>query len=116
MEYTKPKEVASGNSWIVFHPKIFLSKVKIIHKCERGYIDLQISGKEINKFSGNFKNKLNEKMSIHKTGKSISVRMITPKILHINDIIEPKNYRVEIINSLNLANQLMEWCLKNILI
>lgn len=51
-------------------------------------------------------------MSIHVTGKSISVRIMVPKIRDIETIEEPKKYREEILIALNSAGQLMEWYLE----
>jgi len=113
LEYKKPKEVASGNSWIRFNPKIFPSKITIIHKARQGYIDLQISDMDIIEFSNNFKNKLANNMSLHKTGKSISIRIIVPKIPNLEDIDEPEKYRNEIIEILNNVSILMEWYVEN---
>ena len=112
LEYRKPRAVASGNSWIRFNPNILPSKVTIIHKGKYGYVDLQISGMDIEKFSNKYKSKLKDNMSIHLTGKSISVRIVVPIILDIERIEEPKKYREEILIALNSAGQLLEWYLE----
>jgi len=67
----------------------------------------------LSEFSNNFKDKLAEHMSIHKTGKSLSVRIIVPKIPNLEDIDEPENYRNEIIEILNKVSILMEWYIEN---
>ncbi|MBU4348309.1 PD-(D/E)XK nuclease family protein [Patescibacteria group bacterium] len=113
LEY-KLKAVASGNTWAIFHPKILPPIVSIYHKGEQGYVDLQISKKEINSFSKKYKNKLKRKMSIHKTGKSTSIRIIVPKIPELKNIKKPEKYKKDILIALNSAKQLMEWYLKNI--
>ncbi len=109
LEYKKPKAVASGNSWIRFNPKIFPSNVTIIHKGRHGYVDLQIS-------EGNFdnvKNLLSENMSLHSTGKSISIRIIVPEILDINKIENPENYQDRIILVLTAVKELYEWFIEH---
>ena len=112
LEYRKPRAVASGNSWIRFNPNILPSKITIIHKGKYGYVDLQISDKDIQNFSDKYKSKLNDNMSIHLTGKSISVRIVVPIILDIERIEEPKMHREEILLALDSAAQLLEWYLE----
>lgn len=113
LEYAKPKTVASGNSWIRFNPKTLPAKTTIIHKANQGYVDLQLPENSGN-FSKDYKSKLKEKMSMHSTGKSKSIRIITPKILGLENIDEPEEYREKIITALNSAKQLLDWYTKTI--
>ena len=109
LEYKKPKAIASGNSWIRFNPKTLPANITIIHKGRQGYVDLQFSGQNIKDFSAKYKKFLVDQMSIHLTGKSVSVRIITPKIPDIEQIEEPEKYREEILTAINAAGQLLSW-------
>lgn len=113
LEYKKPKEVASGNYWIRFNPKIFPAKTTIVHKAKEGYVDLQIPNYNILEFSNKYKYKLNQNMSVHKTGKSISIRIMTTKIPILEEIEDPNEFIDEIIESLSKANQLLQWFKEN---
>lgn len=115
LEYMRPKEVASGNSWFRFNPKIFPSKITIIHKGTVGYVDLQIGGTNMKEFSVNFKKKLGKNMTIHKTGKSISVRKIVPSLPNIENIDKPELYKEIILEVLDDVKLLMEWYNENII-
>ncbi len=104
LEYRKPKEVAGGNPWIRFNPKSFPPYVTIVYKANRGDIDLQISeekGKEIIK---ELREKLLPNMRIYHTGKSQSIRVITKKLPELETIINPEDYKQQILDSLNSVN------------
>jgi len=110
LEYTQKKPPASGSSWIYFTPKIQGKKIKIIHKGRHGYVDLEFSGIDIDKFSKLYKNELkSHNMSIHQTGKSVSVRIYVTKIHDIETVEEPERYRKEIVEALQAAGKLLNW-------
>ncbi|MCH8519259.1 MAG: PD-(D/E)XK nuclease family protein [Nanoarchaeota archaeon] len=108
-EYKKPKEVASGNLWIRFNPKTLPAKITIVHKAEEGYIDLQFSNVTYFKFKSEYFEKFNKNMSLHQTGKSISLRIITSKIPKIAEIINIRDYELEIREALENVNILLQW-------
>lgn len=109
LEFKKPKEVASGNYWIRINPKLLPAKTTIIFKAKEGYIDLQISHIDLVEFTDKYKNLLNSNMTIHKTGKSFSIRMICSKLPKLEEVEHPEEFRTEVIESLNKANELFEW-------
>lgn len=111
LEYKKPKEVASGNSWIRFNPKIFPANVTIVHKGRQGYIDLQISGVSFEEIQQNFS--LNSNMSLHSTGKSVSIRIMVPAIETLNEIENPEDYDDQIRFALKSAKELYDWFVNN---
>ena len=113
LEYRKPEEVASGNSWIRF-PNPLPKNSTIIHKSGRGYVDLQIS--DFDGDSLEFKHKYGdslEDMTVTDTGKSISVRIHVPKLKEPDRITTPSKYEEEISEALNSASKLLTWYTEN---
>ncbi len=115
LEYEKPKEVASGNNWIIIYPSIFPNGVKIIHKSRDGYLDLQNSNFEggAKDFMVKYEEILGEEMTVHNTGKSVSVRIIVPEIPNVAKIKEPEKFEGEILESIKAAAKLMNWYINN---
>ena len=111
LEYRKPKAVASGSSWIYFKPNVLPPNVTIVHKGRHGYVDLQISGIDIHEFSKRCQSKLKDKMSVHKTGKSVSIRIMVSRMPDIMNVEEPERHRKEIVEALQAAGRLMNWYL-----
>jgi hypothetical protein len=114
LEYHIPKgKPASGSLWLYFTPEILSKKAKIIHKGREGYVDLQISGIDIDEFSKLYKNELNDhNMTSHKTGKSVSIRKMVPVMPDIENVEEPERYREEIVEALQAAGKLRNWYLE----
>ena len=80
----------------------YYPNVKIIQKSDRGYLDLTFSkmGNYITIFNKYVLNYLNNNMTIEKTGKSMAIRMIFPKIDFRNDF---DNYSKELKECLDKA-------------
>ncbi len=102
------------NTWIRIGHFDFPSNIEIKHKGRHGFVDLQISKMtklEKEKFSKWFAGKKEDKMTLEKTNKSISVRLGTVKISKedIADAVEPKKYRKEIEEALEKAKILKDW-------
>jgi hypothetical protein len=108
---TYKKQYSKNNSWLYIKPGIFPNNIIIIHKGVRGYVDLQISKIDIDEFSKAMGRKLRDKMTIQKTGKSISVRIVVSALPRISTVEGPEMHKEEIVEALNAASQLMEWYL-----
>jgi hypothetical protein len=106
-QYNKP--YSKDNSWLNIKPGIFPPNVIIVHKSKRGFVDLQISKIDIDNFSKFMINKLGDNMTIQKTGKSISIRILVSTLPKISSIDEPEMYNDQIGEALNAASQLMNW-------
>lgn len=114
LEYKRPKEVAKSNSWIIFSPKILPPKVKIVYKWDRWFLDLQIWWiKQDYFFDENYNFILKNKLSLHKTWKSISVRKNILKLPVISNIENIENYKEDINIIIENAFNLLNWYLKN---
>ena len=98
-----------GQSWVDIKSTIFPSKIKIVHKSHSGYVDLQISGIDINEFKEAMKAKIKNIMYIKKTNKSLSVRILVPELPRANTIDSPEMYREDIVSALNAAEKLRKW-------
>ena len=96
--------------WPIF--KTDNKKIKIMHKADRGYVDLTFegTGENINYIRKLLKDKLDDDMTIEKTSKSTSVRIKVPKINFEGDFyhyIEELFKVFEAINRLHFfANEL----------
>jgi hypothetical protein len=106
-QYNKP--YSKDNSWVYIKPGIFPPNVIIVHKSERGIVDLQISKIDIDNFSKFMINKLGDNMTIQKTKKSLSVRILVSTLPEKSSIEKPEMYRAQIGEALNAASQLMKW-------
>ena len=98
-----------GQSWVDIKSTIFPSNIKIVHKGHRGYVDLQISKIDINEFKEAMSAKIENDMLIKPTGKSLSVRILVPKLPRVNTIDSPEMYREDIVLALNAAEKLRKW-------
>jgi len=104
------KQRASRNNWVDIKPTTFPSNIIIKHKGDRGYVDLEISKIDIDEFTKSMEDKLEDKMQIEKTGKSLSVRIDTLCLLpEFNTIDSPETYRDDLILIFNTAEKLMNW-------
>jgi hypothetical protein len=106
-QYKKP--FTKDQSWVDIKPGIFSQNIKIIHKGDRGYVDLQISNINIDEFRKFMKSKLRKDMVIHNTGKSLSVRILVSKLPKISSMEKFEMHSEQIAEALNAASQLMEW-------
>lgn len=67
-------------NWPIFNTQI--KQIKIRHKSDRGYMNLKFH-KMVEKYFDFYdlvKNSLEGDMTVHKTGKSVSVRLLVPKM------------------------------------
>ena len=110
-EYNTKKGYTKDQSWVEMKPTIFPSKprVKIQHKGDRGYVDLQISDIDINEFKEAMRAKIENDMLIKPTGKSLSVRILVPELPRASTIDSPEMYREDIVLALNAAEKLRKW-------
>ena len=103
------KTYTKDNSWRYIKPGIFPSNIRIIHKGLDGFVDLEISKIDIDNFSKLMINKLRDNMTIHKTGKSLSVRILVSTLPKITSMEKPEIYKKQIAEALNAASQLTAW-------
>lgn len=103
------KGYTGSQSFVDIKSTIFPSNIRIVHKGDRGYVDLQISKIDINEFKDAMKTKKENNMSIIQTGKSLSVRILVPSLPNAGDIKLPEMYREDIISALNAAEKLRKW-------
>lgn len=102
------KTVPSKADWIRLRNKnIEKLGLQLIHKLEKGYIDLQITDFNL------LKNlKIEKEYSIIQTGKSKSIRCLTNKI----NRFEPFSIQIETVEkSINDAIRMYDFCIKNFL-
>ncbi len=117
-ELKLPKGVPQAkNTWIHIGHFLFPHNIKIKYKGRHGTVDLQISKlTEMDKeeFYKWCVGKIENKMTLEHTGKSISVQIHTPKISQqdIVNAVEPKKYEKEIVEALQAAERLKNWYLK----
>lgn len=101
----KPKAVPRNSDWPVLeNPEIKAFGFQILHKLSRGYIDAQNRSEFV-------KSRLNqmdlpENLSLHQTGKSLSIRIYT----HILDKHKPfSEQKQQVDESIQKAIELLEW-------
>ena len=90
--------------------KLPFNDVYIIHKSDRGYMDLTFIGKKNdNDLKQRLNNLLESDMSMHITGKSLAVRIIVPKIDFKKDF---NDYLKEMKESLDAAYRLYDFSIR----
>jgi hypothetical protein len=93
LQMNDPKIKPTQSSFVYFHPKWLPVNMKLIHKMDKGYLDLELSGKAENydEIVEEYGSKLSENMEIVITGKSICFRFELPVISFEKSFDEQKN-------------------------
>ena len=99
----------SDANWPIFSTQI--KKVKILHKADRGYVDLTF--RRVSQYYYEVydivKNVLKENMKLEKTGKSLAIRIHVPKIDFQKDFKEQEE---NVIKCLEVVRELQEFMKK----
>ena len=99
----------SDANWPIFSTQI--KKVKILHKADRGFVDLTF--RRVSQYYSEVydivKNVLKENMTLQKTGKSLAIRIIVPKIDFKKDFEEQEE---NVIKCLEVVRELQEFMKK----
>lgn len=108
LEMNEPTGVAGGNSWERFNPSDFPSDIELVHKMDRGVVDLTFGGRaaEETVFRDRYEPHLDPDMSIAETGKSLSVRISVAPLDWKGD---PTEQSETIREGLSAASRLLEW-------
>jgi hypothetical protein len=82
LEMSVPGPKPSESDWPEFRPKVFNKKMALIHKLQKGAVDLQINGMgdRIDELSLKISDLLPSDVEIVKTGKSAALRISVPTI------------------------------------
>ena len=99
----------SDANWPIFSTQI--KKVKILHKADRGFVDLTF--RRVSQYYFEVydivKNVLKENMTLQKTGKSLAIRIRVPKIDFEKDFKEQEE---NVIKCLEVVRELQEFMRK----
>ena len=99
----------SDANWPIFSTQI--KKVKILHKADRGFVDLTF--RRVSQYYSEVydivKNVLKENMTLQKTGKSLAIRIRVPKIDFEKDFKEQEE---NVIKCLEVVRELQEFMKK----
>ena len=84
LEMKEPNKKPSKSSWIHFYPSTLPKNIHIVHKLEKGFVDLQMDGiaQEADRLIPEFQSWIPESVSIEVTGKSLSLRIDVPMVNH----------------------------------
>ena len=99
----------SDANWPIFSTQI--KKIKILHKADRGFVDLTF--RRVSQYYSEVydivKNVLKENMTLQKTGKSLAIRIVVPKIDFKKDFKEQEE---NVIKCLEVVRELQEFMKK----
>ncbi len=101
-----------GADFLGFKPVELIEEARLIHKLERGTVDLELSGigHALEQVRKDLATHLKEGMRLVKTGKSVSVRYETAAL----DLSKPfDTQRNKVMTALQKADDLYEWSLQN---
>lgn len=108
LEMDEPIGVAAGNSWERFNPSVLPNDVELVHKMDRGVVDLTFGGRadQEDEFRTRYEPLLDSEMEIVETGKSQSVRLSVPTLEWKDD---PITQTGEVRHGLRAASRLLGW-------
>ena len=99
----------SDANWPIFYTPI--KKIKILHKADKGYVDLTF--RNVSQYYSEVydivKSVLKENMTLQKTGKSLAIRIIVPKIDFKKDFEQQEE---NVIKCLEVVKELQEFMKK----
>lgn len=78
----RPGVKPSSSSFVYFHPKWLPDGTRLIHKMEKGYLDLELSGRagEYEALAQRYSSVLSDGVSLVRTNKSVSFRVEVPAL------------------------------------
>lgn len=105
---SEPEGVPGGSRWIRFRPPRLPDELALVHKTERGHVDLQFSGagERPEEFVERYEPELDDGMRIAPTGKSMSVRRDVPPLSKADP---PGEQEPEMVRGLAAARGLLDW-------
>jgi len=108
LEMDEPTGVAGGNSWERFNLSALPSDIGLVHKMDRGVVDLTFGGRadEETAFRDQYEPRLDPDMNIVTTGKSLSVRLAVSPLDSRGD---PTEQSETIHEGLSAASRLLKW-------
>lgn len=108
LEMDEPTGVAGGNSWERFNPSNSPSDIQLVHKMDRGVVDLTFGGRAAEEtiFRNQYEPLLGPDMNIVETGKSLSVRI---SVMPLDWKGDPTEQSKTIREGLSAASRLHEW-------
>jgi hypothetical protein len=76
----RPREIPANSDFIYFKPSGIPKEIKVVHKMEKGFLDLQISrgAEQIQRIEQASKNLISSDMRIVPAGKSAAIRLMVP--------------------------------------
>ena len=97
----------SDANWPIFYTPI--KKIKILHKADRGYVDLTFRNvsQYYSKVYDIVKNVLKENMTLQKTGKSLAIRIVVPKIDFEKDFKEQEENVIQCLEEVKKMQEFM---------
>lgn len=109
-----PKSKPANSSFVYFKPDLLPLGTRLIHKMEKGYIDLELSGQAENHTDAatKYSDVISEDMEIVVTGKSLAIRIEAPTLSFEKTFDE----QLETMNDVVLGLRAMVDWLKNIAI
>lgn len=108
LEMKEPAGKPARSGFIAFNPAGLPSRSNLVHKCNHGYVDLQLRGLagKANQVTRSLQPYLEEGMSIARSGKSASVRIGVPRLSTAGSFEDQKAH-VEV--GLDAARRLLRW-------
>lgn len=102
------RDIPVGSASIILKPKALGKEVYLVHKIDRGFVDLEFPGKggQIDAFGKKYKPFLEQGMSIERAHKSAVIRMITRRLNLQEDFAKQKEH---VVRGIETARGLLLW-------
>lgn len=106
------KDIPAGSTFIIFKPKVLPKDISLVHKIDRGFIDLEFrnKGSQIEAFKEKYQQFLEEGMIIERAHKSAVIRVFTEVLSFDKDF---DKQRQSVIDGIKKAKNLLQWFVKN---
>lgn len=108
LEFSVSHTPASGTNWFRFTPTSLPDDAMIIHKADRGAVDLSFDGRgpNVGQVRTALDDVLDDDMHVTRTGKSASVRV---RVAAFEELSDPTDTESAIRKGLGAAARLLEW-------
>lgn len=102
------RDIPAGSTFIIFHPKELSKGLSLVHKVDRGFVDLEFAGKgnQLDVFERKYKPFLKQGMAIERAYKSAVIRIVIERLNLQKDFNKQKEL---IIKAIDKAKELTEW-------
>ena len=106
----RPGIKPSSSSFVYFHPKWLPEGMRLIHKMEKGYLDLELSGRvaEYETLMQKYASVLSSGIELVKTNKSLSFRVEIPALSFEKNLDDQEDIMIRLVGGVRVLKNFVE--------